>query len=630
MSTTLTLSSAVLSFGGGSIGGGTLSASPSQGATSVTVTAASGATPAVNQMAWLNQCDSGFSGSAQPTDGYNSCGTGSISDNGYTFVCGGSTSCNSNGSGSGGGGQTSQVQFVLITSVTNNGGGSYTIGFSPGMYLTNWSTANTAAMYWQSGNNSFGSGLEDMTIVYSGSGSQIQLGGYATWIKGIRFIGNTSAYSNVVIGPEGKNSLFFNNYLFGAVPSSMTANGFQLVIWNASDDLILNNIGEQGLFMEGHGSSTGDVLAYNYTKNVSTNYVQSTDYQHDNSNSGVSYILNEGNQVNSIIDDDTWGTGDLNTFFRNWVSCSEEPYVYGSTTGNGIAIDAFHRFDNAVANVLAGGNQCTTYSGTVSGDWFRVNKQGTDTLSATSFMRWANYDAANAAVRCQSSEVPTTLAGAAAPFENPLPSTPTVCGGSGAIPASFYMDSITSHPSGGTGLSWWKVCTSWTTFPTACSSSTTEPFPSTGPDVSGGSLASGYSYPNPALLAWQTLPIDTSYQNSYTITGSSWTSGTETLTVSGLPSGTQVFGPLQISGGNCATSGAGTAAGAEVQMTGSSTTTISYALASNPGTCTGTMLWPDVRQFDERVYQTDSTTATGNAFTAFPGLTLFPGAQILQ
>jgi len=393
--------------------------------------------------------------------------------------------------------------------------------------------------------------------------------------------------------------------MFGATPSSMTTNTFNIVENFDSDDLLLNNIGEQGLFLEGHGGESGDVVAYNYTKNVSTNYVQSTDYQHDNFASGVAFTLNEGNQVNSLIDDDTWGTGDLNTFFRNWASCDEEPYVYGSVTGIGIGIDSFHRFDNAIANALGGTVQCTTYSGSAgSGDVFRINKQGTDTLSATSFMRWLNYDAVNGSVQKNSSEVPTTLSGNAARFANSVP------GSTVTAPASFYMDSITSHPSGGTGLSWWKVCTKWTTFPTNCSSSVTEPFPSTGPDVTGGNYINGYSYDNPAHLAWLTLPIDTSLQNSYSITGSSWSGGTETLTVSGLPNGTQLFGPLQISGGNCATSGAGTSTGAEVTMTGSGSTTISYALASNPGACTGTMLFPDVRRFDEAVYENDSSVST--------------------
>lgn len=619
MSTTLTLSNSTLGFGGGNKGGGLLNASPSRAATSVTVTGVSGATPAVGQMAWFNQCDTGWSGSVQPTSGYNSCSSGSYVDNGYVFVCGGTTLCNLSGSGSGSGGQTSQSQFVVITSVTNNGSGSYTIGFSPGIYLTNWSTSNTAALYWRSGNGGFGTGLEDMTIVYGGGNSQVQLSGYGSWIKGVRFIGTTSAYSNVVISNYGKNNLFMNNYLFGANPSSMTANGFQISMWNDGDDLILNNMAEQGLFIEGHGSESGDVIAYNYSKLVSTNYVQSTNYQHDNANSGVSFILNEGNQVNDIFDDDTWGTGNLNTFFRNWSSCDEEPYVYGGTYGDGIAIDSFHRFDNAVANALGGTVQCGSYEGTSDGHIFRINKQGKDALAGESLLRWANYDPVNAAVRCESSEVPTALTGTAAPFVNSVPSTPAVCGGSGAIPASFFMASVTAHLSGGTGLSWWKTCTSWAAFPTSCANSTANPFPSAGPEVTGGDYINGHAYDNPAQLAWRTLPIDTGLQNSYTITGSTWSGGRETLTVSGLPGGTQVFGPFQISGGNCATSGAGTPTGTEVQMTGSSSSTVSYALASNPGSCTGTMKWPDVRQFDERVYLNDASSASLPPPTALTG-----------
>lgn len=598
MNTTVTLSGTLNYGSGGGYGGGLLNASPGAGVSSVTVTSAGGTAPVVGYQAWFNQCDTGYSGSTNPNLGYNTCTTGSYSDNGAIFVCGGNSICNTHGAGSGAGGQTSQFQYVRITSVTNNGGGSYTVGFSPSLYLPNWSTSNTAAMYWMSSGVS-GLGIEDMTI--KTSGSQVQMSNaYASWFKGIRYIGPGGGFT-LQLGPQTQNSLISNNYLFGATPSSMTGNTIQIVPYEESANLILNNLSEQALFLEGHGSSSGSVIAYNYSKNVSTNYVQSTNYQHDNYNSGVAFVLNEGNQVNEIIDDDTWGTGDLNTFFRNWVSCSEEPYVYGSGNGVGIGIGAFHRFDNAIANVLAGGNECTGYSGASFYNWFWINGPGTDSLAATSLMRWANYDAANAAVRCQSSEVPSSLSGAAEPFSNSVPAS---C----SAPASFYMNSITAHPSGGTGLSWWKVCSSgFNASSGACGgSTTTEPFPPIGPDVTGGSLASGHSNPIPALLAWQTLPVDTSMQNSYSITGSNWSGGIETLTVSGLPGGTQIMGPLQIIGGACATSGAGTATGAEVAITGSTSTTVSYALASNPGTCTGTMLWPDVRQFDERVYQDDA------------------------
>ena len=104
------------------------------------------------------------------------------------------------------------------------------------------------------------------------------------------------------------------------------------------------------------------------------------------------------------------------------------------------------------------------------------------------------------------------------------------------------MDSATSHQDGGTGLSWWKVCTSWTTFPTSCSASQTKPFPTAGPDITGGPYVAGTgsAYDIPAAIAYENLPIDTTYQNSYTVTGSSWSSGTETLTVTGLPGSKQI------------------------------------------------------------------------------------------
>ena len=85
----------------------------------------------------------------------------------------------------------------------------------------------------------------------------------------------------------------------------------------------------------------------------------------------------------------------------------------------------------------------------------------------------------------------------------------------------------------------------------------------------------------------------------------------ESLTVTGIPNVHHVMGRFQISGGACERRKQG--AGAEVAITAASGTgpyTVKYALASNPGTCTGTMLFPDVRQFDERVYEADTTAGT--------------------
>ena len=143
-------------------------------------------------------------------------------------------------------------------------------------------------------------------------------------------------------------------------------------------------------------------------------------------------------------------------------------------------------------------------------------------------MLWGNYDTINAAAQWNSSEIPSSLPTPNATWSNSVP-------GNHNLPASFFMDSMGFYPSGGTGLSWWKVCTAWTTFPTSCSTSQTPPMPPIGPDVMGGPYASGFGYDIPAEIMYKTAPIDSTYQNSYTITASSWSGGTETLTVSGLP-----------------------------------------------------------------------------------------------
>jgi hypothetical protein len=81
------------------------------------------------------------------------------------------------------------------------------------------------------------------------------------------------------------------------------------------------------------------------------------------------------------------------------------------------------------------------------------------------------------------------------------------------------------------------------------------------------------------------------------------------------------MGPFQLAGVSSACmAGATVGASNELLMTGSNASTVSYALPSNPGTgCTGTMKFPDVRQFDERVYQSDSGTPISGGLPAGGG-----------
>jgi hypothetical protein len=119
----------------------------------------------------------------------------------------------------------------------------------------------------------------------------------------------------------------------------------------------------------------------------------------------------------------------------------------------------------------------------------------------------------------------------------------------------------------------------------------------------------GHASNIPATIAWLNLPVDTSYQSSYTITSTSWSStdgGQETLNISpSFATVDAVMGPFQTSGLNAACIPSGIING-EIFIVSSTTTSVTYKLSSNPGlSCTGTMLFPDVRQFDERVYEND-------------------------
>jgi hypothetical protein len=579
------------------------------GSTSITCNGLSGGAPVVGDIVTLVQCDTGFSGSP--------C-SGTSEDNGGLFVCSFQTTCMTEPSGSGN--NASQQQNFVITSVTSNSG-TYSIGLNHGLHMPNWAYAQTPVLSWNSFTyDGVGVGIEDMTIYYSGTSSMnwsVQMQNtYASWIKGVRFLGTPATAG---IGVEAsENGLLLNNYVFadvaidGNYPPSLHTD-------TSSDLLILNNILTYGPNWESDGGDIGVVFAYNYMRDGFTLYPLHGPYDHHAYNS---FNLIEGNIAPDLTEDDTWGTHDLDTYFRNYSPCSDVPYTTFSQGSNprSMVTDSYQRFMNVVGNAfgtLGTLSLCPAYQGssTTSDIIYRISS--TDGLVSTSLMRWGNVSVvqqstdtpANSGVRFVSSEVPSSLLSPNTSFSNFVPSNDI-------LPCSFFLagytpTNCTAHNNGGTGLSFWKVCTAWTTFPTSCATSSTTPFPFAGPDVSGGSYVDGYAYSNPAAIAFSNLPVDTTYQKSYTIASSSWSSGTETLTFNSsvLPNGTHLMGAFQLSGVNSAcTSGATFNSNNEILMTGSSSTTVQYALASNPGvSCTGTMKFPDVRQFDESVYQDDSS-----------------------
>jgi len=611
MSTTLSLTGAGTIFmGAGSSGGSCTLTSGSNfaaGSTTVSCNGLSGSAPAVSDIIQLTQCDTGFSGTP--------C-SGTSADNGGLFVCGFQTTCMSEPAQSGP--TSSQYQTFVVTSVSNSSG-TYTIGLNSPLYMPNWSYTQAPVLTWNNPTyNGIGVGVEDMTIYTTSSSENFSIQAnnlYASWIKGIRFVG-VAVITQMDLA-TAEHCLIESNYAFSDIALDGNINA-PIDLSGVSDSLIMNNIGTSGGSWEGFGNNAGNVLAYNYGRDTWTSYYENLPSDH---HAYSSFDLWEGNEWGGITDDWTWGTHDLNTFFRNYLTCWDPPYVINPVTGvpRGLVIDPYHRFDNAVGNTIGTLSECGTYQGTTTstGIVFRIGTN-VDPLAGTTLMRWGNVSVAeqssdtpsNSGIRFVSSEVPTSLSGNAVPFQNPVPSNNN-------LPCSFYFSGYSSSPcsimtSGGTGFSWWKVCVSWTTFPTSCASTQLQPFPVAGPDQSGGSYVNGHGYDVPAAIAWKNLPVDTNYQKSYTIASSSWSGGTETLTFSSsvLPNTTHLMGPFQLSGVNSAcTSGATFNSNNEILMTGSTSTTITYALASNPGVqCTGTFKFPDVRQFDERVYEADPST----------------------
>jgi hypothetical protein len=510
--------------------------------------------------------------------------------------------------------------------------------------MPNWSSNRTARLTWQNRPNwTYGNAVEDMTIRFpdnTTSGLDIQAA-YGWWVKGNRIITSPLSVTTSIGGPS-LQGLYMNNYVFGSGPTYFSSVQNEPVLRSKDTaSLMLNNIVTGGNGFWGNGGQAGEVIAYNYSRDSSTAFYINKIINH---NPFESFLLKEGNQIPQDHGDSTHGTNALNTSFREYLSGWDSPYWTQNPWS--VELDNYNRFYNYVGNVL-GGTRSTAYQGTSASDGYIWNFPTIDALARVSALRWGNVDTITGvahwcgrtdsgfnSVPCLgSSEIPdsTTMSSSAFPkaasFQNPTPASRN-------LPCSFFLSSssapCTILPNGGTGLSWWKVCRSWSSFPTSCATTQTQPYPPIGPDQRGGPYAGGYAYDIPAAIAYTYLPIDSSLQSSYAITSSTWSNSPtgcatqagagaapcEILTVSmssavNTGSVQHIMGGFQLSGVNAACIPAGLPPNNEILMTGSkyvnsSTIQVVYSLASNPGVqCAGSMKFPNIRQFDQRVYQSD-------------------------
>jgi hypothetical protein len=393
---------------------------------------------------------------------------------------------------------------------------SNTVTVTPAIYAPNWVAGQSPKAWWETTFPLYNVGIQNLTIDVSGitAGTITECVVCSNvWFKNMTQINGTgagtAATNHYQIYASNHVTIGFS-YMYGANPQF---NGYG-VDWGGgtSDSLAVSNISQHlptGYITE---TGVGDVFAYNYAVDnfFGSNFQQCDQYQHS---AGDYYDLYEGNVGICAVMDDIHGTHFATTHYRNYLSGFDPATVpNGAYTDNIIAFNhmAYDRYDNDVANVMGTSGKNTKYQYAMSsstdcgpgntgyvevmGDsdqnittWTASGAGGcypggflinSDTVVASSLMRWGNWDAVTNAVReCKAgSSSPCTAdeTGSSASTYPGLASPATT------FPASFYFS---SQPS------WWV-------FP----SGTVSPWPGIGPDVTSGDISGtgGHANLNPA------------------------------------------------------------------------------------------------------------------------------------
>jgi hypothetical protein len=451
---------------------------------------------------------------------------------------------------------------------------------------------------------------------------------YKVWVSGVE---SYEAQSIHMVCWQCSHWTFQSNYLWGIQGhgGSATQSYGTDTYSGSSDGLIANNIMQHlAVSMQNEGG-WGNVYFYNACRDndnsAAPNFPLGDYIQHA---PGTGYNLSEGNQCNRANMDNFHGSngGAGWTAYRNWWRGAEIGQVWQTSA---IDVSMGSRNNNIVANILgltgfhtgyyldsaAGAYQppCTNaqcnagmnpgaapltvlntgFSGLQNSRIFTSNCNTycpIDDIYAnlpsagTGFgttMAWANYDpitanprfcgnssdtrwsTANPAGCSSKSEIPT-----AAGFAASIPSLGDTTIGQGALPVSFYSNSLFNtfgHTPFGDGK-----------------------FPSVGPDVAGGNAVGygGHLYYNPAEIVLQNMAVDNSLSTTSAVTNATCSSGSVTLTI-GVNAALVDIADIIIvsgitpSGYNTPTSATGTP---RTQVTGGNgSTTVTYQVPSCPG-----------------------------------------------
>ena len=385
----------------------------------------------------------------------------------------------------GSGGGRSQRQHVTVTSITNNGNGTYNIGITPAIYMNNWRSSQSPAAFW-SAQVTEGNGIEDMTLNWNSSGQGIRfVNSWNNWVKNVRSL--FGARNHIWLYWNTAHNTIRDSYFF-QVQSGGGSQSYGVESYSASNNLIENNMCERISACVMTGPHTGDVVGYNYNFNVeySVNWNQGTYMGHD---AGAAFNLYEGNHDNTLSGDTIHGTGQLNTGFRNKVRGKDPDFTANTSV---IYLEAFNRAYNFIGNVLGVEGYHNTYEGSGSAVIYNLGNTGggssgtgSDAMVKSSLMRWGNYDVVNATVRWDTTE--------AQPGAITWVSTNTIASPSNhTLPVSLYLS---ARPA------WFQ--TPWGT----------PPWPPIGPDVTGGTISGygGHANKIPAQLCLENISFDPAY-----------------------------------------------------------------------------------------------------------------------
>ncbi len=413
--------------------------------------------------------------------------TDDASDTGGVFVCQSTSTsppCSLEGNSGATRSNRDQTQIVTVTAINGT-----TVTFTPGLYMANWSSAKTPGAWWAT-NPISANGIEDLTLDHSKSSDNkgIFISDCAgCWISGVRSIDSGKAHVEIA---QSAHTTVQNSYFFLTQNSVSQSYGIEAL--HAADDLYSNNIMQYVASpVMINGPCTGCVIAYNFSINnyytASSGYNLLSDLQHT---AGTALALFESNIGNGFTGDNFHGTHNLITSFRDywmgwqpacWISGSYPTATFSSCNNNFVAVDlrAYSRFYNIIGDILGTSGIHSSYQtgsksiyGLGSGNTEGSVTVPSDSLVASTLMRWGNYDTVNAAVRWVASEVPSGLSA----YANPVPQTQT-------LPPSLFR---ASKPT------WWPA---------------SKPWPAIGPDVAGGNIAgvAGHAYTLPAQDCYTNL-----------------------------------------------------------------------------------------------------------------------------